>query len=111
MALDADDILVAHKIGEVHALLSCLTRPCSCCDGLFISTGDAGTHQGALEPIGSGTGSAALQGFGSARTADSGLPDTPMSAAGNQDPRLLQQVCAALFPRGKLELAQQAATP
>ena len=42
----------------------------------------------------SGSGSAALQGFGSARRAESGLPDTPMSAAGSSHAaRPSSQVC------------------
>ena len=56
-----------------------------------------GERSAQVNPEASGSGSAALQGFGSARRAESGLPDTPMSAAGSSHAaRLSGQVCRAL---------------
>ena len=57
---------------------------------------DAGTAQSEQEGV--GPSSATLPSFGSARTAESGLPDTPMSAAGSsQNVGLTSQViCTAV---------------
>ena len=56
-----------------------------------MSAGVGGTNGPHGDPIASGTST--VRSFGSSRHADSGLPDTPMSAAGSShNPRLTQQV-------------------